>query len=330
MKAFVVLPVLVASLQTPGIEEAGTPLCGMYCVYAAAHYCGVPIAFSPLVHQKYVSSREGSSAADIQRALADHGLSGKLRSSMTLSQLAAARGPVVLHVRAQGESQTARYRHWILFLGFDERGARVYDPPRTVDSISAAELLSIWDGVGIAVSGESSTVANVMPPLEGLAAFFLVVCCQLGLSGRRGATTIVGSAILAATIWLGFAAGVGIVGRQAVRNVLQPGDGLPIPELSFQELQLLTKERDVIIVDARPAGAFAAGHIDGAVNVPVTSGYVGFRNAVAGIPRAACVVVYCSNERCGWADLVAGHLVRFGFHDVRVFRGGYAEWRERR
>src|SRR5262249_40087078 len=128
-------------------------------------------------------------ADDLQRALSDIGLHGQFRQRMSLSQLCLADGPIILHVRGQLGPRGGGYGHWVLFLGFDNSGARLYDPPRATDSVDPAELLSIWDGTGIIITQESSSTSTWAPPFEGLAAFAIASSLLVAFRGRR---TLVG------------------------------------------------------------------------------------------------------------------------------------------
>ena len=79
-------------------------------------------------------------------------------------------------------------------------------------------------------------------------------------------------------------------------------------EIAPRELDALLRQGQVLLVDVREPGEFAAGHIAGAVNVPLS------RFTPAAIPPAAGrqVVLQCAGgrrsgmalDRCGAADAV--------------------------
>jgi rhodanese-related sulfurtransferase len=124
--------------------------------------------------------------------------------------------------------------------------------------------------------------------------------------------------------------------------VLQPSAPTPSPtttaaaQNSIPEIGSVTwaqaKEqlRDgiTVIVDARAANHFAAGHIPDAVSMPPTSGALEFAAFVAQYaPQTSRVIVYCGTEACGLSKALASRLINdFGYTDVKVMPGGYAEY----
>ncbi len=76
------------------------------------------------------------------------------------------------------------------------------------------------------------------------------------------------------------------------------------------------------VVDVRSAAEFAAGHVPGAVNVPLEQ--VQANPLAAGLQPGEPVVLYCaSGRRAGWA---AAALQARGFTAVRQLEGHYAGW----
>lgn len=79
-------------------------------------------------------------------------------------------------------------------------------------------------------------------------------------------------------------------------------------------------------VDARPAGAFAAGHVAGAIHLPSRGDCPDFEAALARIRTAPTVVVYDADGSCALARHLADRLVAEGLADVRVMLGGFPGW----
>jgi len=96
--------------------------------------------------------------------------------------------------------------------------------------------------------------------------------------------------------------------------------------VSAEELiDLVTKRADVVLIDARLAGDYLRGHIDGAINLPNTE--TNCHTLVGIIPqRSTPLVFYCNGETC----LRSAKSVRIarscGYVGVYWFRGGFAEW----
>jgi rhodanese-related sulfurtransferase len=82
----------------------------------------------------------------------------------------------------------------------------------------------------------------------------------------------------------------------------------------------LTREPDLIVVDVRPADAFTKGHIQGAKNIQPGS------VAIAGLPLAAHIVVYCSEPICALSEKAANSLISAGYMKVGLLEGGFGDW----
>lgn len=81
----------------------------------------------------------------------------------------------------------------------------------------------------------------------------------------------------------------------------------------------------VTLVEAMGAAYFADAHLPGALNIP--PGQVERLTPVLLPDLRAPIVVYCSGT-CDSSAIVARHLARLGYVDVRVFDGGKEEWVE--
>lgn len=97
--------------------------------------------------------------------------------------------------------------------------------------------------------------------------------------------------------------------------------------ISLDELsQRVDAGRAPLLVEVLGPSYFAAGHLPGALNLPLE----GFAQAaLAAVPdKTAEVVVYCASSTCRNSDLAARQLVSLGYANVRVFQGGKASWQE--
>jgi hydroxyacylglutathione hydrolase len=77
----------------------------------------------------------------------------------------------------------------------------------------------------------------------------------------------------------------------------------------------------VVVLDVRGEGEWNAGHIPGSLNLPL--GYLEQR--LDEVPRNRPVIVHCQTG--ARAAMGASLLRARGFNDVRLFPGGFAEWR---
>jgi rhodanese-related sulfurtransferase/DNA-binding transcriptional ArsR family regulator len=87
---------------------------------------------------------------------------------------------------------------------------------------------------------------------------------------------------------------------------------------------LLTRLRDgdLALIDVRPSSEFAAGHIEGAVSVPLDE----LIDRVSELPAELEVVAYCRGEYCVLAYEAVEILRRSG-REARRMNGGMLEWR---
>jgi rhodanese-related sulfurtransferase len=81
-----------------------------------------------------------------------------------------------------------------------------------------------------------------------------------------------------------------------------------------------------VFVDARPAEAFAEGHISGAVSLPLRE----FEDRIPEFwerhPLSEELVVYCSGRTCEDSHRLAKLLEEVGYEKVRIFIDGYPGW----
>lgn len=97
-------------------------------------------------------------------------------------------------------------------------------------------------------------------------------------------------------------------------------DGLePIPR---PELLARAREGLVTVVDVRPAEEYAAGHVPGAVNIPIRE----LEQRLQELPRGQEVVAYCRGPYCVLAYDAVARLRDKGYR-ARRMEDGFPEWR---
>lgn len=79
-----------------------------------------------------------------------------------------------------------------------------------------------------------------------------------------------------------------------------------------------------VLLDVRSPTLFAAGHVPGATNLPHRRIV---ESNLAGFPREALFVVYCSGPHCNGADRAALRLARLG-RPVKKMIGGIEGWKD--
>jgi rhodanese-related sulfurtransferase/DNA-binding transcriptional ArsR family regulator len=90
-----------------------------------------------------------------------------------------------------------------------------------------------------------------------------------------------------------------------------------------EELARRLKDGDpVLVLDVRPAAEHAAGHLPGAVSIPVEE----LRRRLADLPRDREIVAYCRGPYCAFAHEAVELLRQEGF-PARRLEDGLPEWR---
>lgn len=93
--------------------------------------------------------------------------------------------------------------------------------------------------------------------------------------------------------------------------------------VSFGEFDEMTRSGHVILVDVRPPSEFAAGHVDGAVNIPVAD----LAHRISELPEGSDIVAYCRGPYCVMASTAVAQLRESGRRAVRL-EGGFPDWRD--
>lgn len=100
------------------------------------------------------------------------------------------------------------------------------------------------------------------------------------------------------------------------------GDRSAGDPVSMRELLRRAKAGDVVILDTRPAREYEAGHIAGAISVPVSD----LRRRLEELPRYKDYVAYCRGPYCAYADQAVELLQARGRRARRLLEG-FPEWR---
>jgi rhodanese-related sulfurtransferase/DNA-binding transcriptional ArsR family regulator len=104
-----------------------------------------------------------------------------------------------------------------------------------------------------------------------------------------------------------------------VRDHFGERSGEPV---SMQELLKRARSAGVVILDTRPANEYEAGHIAGAISVPVAD----LRRRLKELPKNKEYVAYCRGPYCVYADQAVELLQAKGRRARRLLEG-FPEWR---
>ena len=98
--------------------------------------------------------------------------------------------------------------------------------------------------------------------------------------------------------------------------------GAPVEAVGREELVARVRAGDAVVVDLRPAEEFAAGHIAGAVSIPLSE----LEARLAELPADVEIVAYCRGPYCAMSPQGVALLRRLG-RRARRLEDGYPEWR---
>src|SRR5438132_2658253 len=100
------------------------------------------------------------------------------------------------------------------------------------------------------------------------------------------------------------------------------GDRSDAEPVQMDELLKRARSENVVILDTRPATEYAAGHIAGAISVPVDD----LQQRLRQLPKRKEYVAYCRGPYCVYADRAVEILRSTGRRARRLIEG-FPEWR---
>jgi rhodanese-related sulfurtransferase len=95
------------------------------------------------------------------------------------------------------------------------------------------------------------------------------------------------------------------------------------PKLSMEELKERLARADVVLLDVRPAVEFLAGHLPGAVSIPLAE----LAQRLDELDPYRLIVTYCRGPYCAFADEALALLKESGRKAARL-EEGVAEWQQ--
>jgi rhodanese-related sulfurtransferase/biotin operon repressor len=92
--------------------------------------------------------------------------------------------------------------------------------------------------------------------------------------------------------------------------------------LNAQELKERIKDGEVVVLDVRPENEFQAGHIKGAISIPIDQ----LKRRLRELPQRKEIVAYCRGPYCVYAHEAVKKLSASGFK-ARRLASGFPDWR---
>ncbi len=109
-------------------------------------------------------------------------------------------------------------------------------------------------------------------------------------------------------------------------TVEQTNTRLPQPVLLAEVRELIAA--GALLVDARDGALYADGHLPGAIRLPLGEVETLLEDFHRKAAPDRTLVLYCSGYGCPDSFDLGLRLIADGYRDVRVFEGGFPEWRD--
>jgi rhodanese-related sulfurtransferase len=108
--------------------------------------------------------------------------------------------------------------------------------------------------------------------------------------------------------------------QQVVKSYLDGRDELEA--VTLKELRRLIRDENITVVDVRPSEEYEAGHIPGALSVPVPN----LKRRLRELPKGREVIAYCRGQYCVYS-LEAVTLLRQHGYRARRAHEGLPDWK---
>jgi len=114
--------------------------------------------------------------------------------------------------------------------------------------------------------------------------------------------------------------------RAAVKDLIEWQLEVEGKQASLEDVYGAFQEGGATLIDARSSYAFSRGHIPGALSLPVSQYRASAESVLAGVPKDAPIITYCSGGSCQTSIQLANRLAEDGYTEVRAFYGGWGAW----
>jgi rhodanese-related sulfurtransferase len=317
--------------------------CGNLCLYAFARQRKIEVRLPTLLEPRYLQ-KKGATLGQLQQAAEAVGLHAAPVKRISYTFLQKTPFDIILHVKTGPTA--VQYDHFVLFQGMEGNNLRILDLPKKGALLPYSDFLAVSDGYGLVLSTTPISNSELFAPVRHarITRFIMVAVLVLIVALLRSALKRVKkpmrplllaggmTTILSFTIVLSVAyhcvSRVGLIhAANATEQIREAHFNYFLPKISKAELSGIVKGQNATIIDSRHKRDFESGHLPGAINVPVDSvgGDIGSR--MGSIDKKRPLIVYCQSSACPFAGIVAKELQSLGYTDIRLYKGGWREWR---
>src|SRR5882724_11543254 len=97
--------------------------------------------------------------------------------------------------------------------------------------------------------------------------------------------------------------------------------------VTLKEAQELWASGSAFFLDARATSDYTAGHIAGALSLPVEEFDDHYSQVAGMLTPDSAIVVYCDGVECDLSHRLMARLRDSGYHNVRLIVNGWTTWR---
>ena len=317
--------------------------CGVYAIAAAARTIGVECDPAKLLTPEFVGDRDGSTASELVLAAKSLGLDAVPCEGLNTFCLKNSSGPVLLFLAENFAVEGSK--HWVCYLGDKNGKAQIFDAGFGLRDVSYASLLAQWSGQGVVVTNKPNSIWDYLFLGRAVSLGYVIMAFMLLFLGKRGIeqAKCPRSKVARFFVLLVLPVSVGIlyhsfseVGFWGNREVLKLisissnfGKAIELPEITAEEI-MTGSLAEPVLIDVRIPKDFASGSIPGAINLPMDASFWDKLEVISNIEKSEHIVVFCQSKQCKWAEIIGRFLSDSGFRNIRVFRGGWVEWRQKK
>ncbi len=97
--------------------------------------------------------------------------------------------------------------------------------------------------------------------------------------------------------------------------------------ISLEKAKEFYESQGALFIDSRHDFEYKIGHIHGSINIPLNE-FDKRRDLLEDIPKEKILIVYCDGVECNSSLELAMKLMEFRYTNVKIFFGGWQEWRK--
>lgn len=119
---------------------------------------------------------------------------------------------------------------------------------------------------------------------------------------------------------------VNIAGQRDAVSLSPNENGVPII-VSARQVRQLVSQGQALLLDARTPAEYEAGHLPGAILMPVDFLY-DYEKQINDLPKGRWLICYCDGPPCDLGELLAQELLLRDFQKVAVYQDGLSDWKK--